>query len=680
MSLLEIWERSVAFGPMPRFSDTARHPTFRRWRPGVNIGTWLSGADDGVKVRILSLRPFVLGQRPCTFRHRLSWAKHIKHHTRNSVRLLHKDLEAVRAVRTWRILCRKHASGAGSGSRSYIESLKGRVRMLEARVQARSPTAVDSAPLRSSNDAGTPNGRVSGQQDELHRRSSGISPGSQSTRPPPNDTLHDEMGYLPLSAMAEQWEQPSSNQHISFQTQVQAATCASGSNPSVSNAQNAGIFGQLGDFHRSLLRQGLNLMTIDTAEPFANFIDLVKYAVPFICSEQLSLDYNLVLQAYKEAKVNEAITETPTRVILVHLAVATGILRSKDYRYMESYATSLALTSYQLVPRAIAISCDLEAVQILTMMAIFSVYSSFGGSTWHLLDLATTRCIVAGMHNVTVSEDDTVHPDVESRRRAFWAIYILDAYVSLALDRPFQIQDEDITTSPPSAALGGSPFQQSQSWIVQHAMLLHAVRKDPSKGMLFHFSNYRYWRDTAPISSLERGRAWVQKYQFHCMCCHSLISILALADEARTKRPSRTITHHAEQEFSEFLAALEEQCHPQGCALTTFDGIDAFNAGVSMVYVIACRSPEPRASEMIRAISGVGHRAMRLLAAISERFNSLRSLYEIFGAFITALQCGDESWDAIEALVQTAEMLPSRGAERLMRMTMMMVPHIPNGA
>lgn len=301
---------------------------------------------------------------------------------------------------------------------------------MEARVQATSPATATSSGPRHSNAGGssaTPAAQPLARRGEMQRSPSGISPGSQATRPPPTDALHDEMGYLPLSAMAEQWEQPFSNQHISFQTQVQAATCASGSNPTVSNKQNTAIFGQLGDFHRSLLRQGVNLATIETGEPFARFVELLKYAVPFLSHEQLTQDYQLVLQACKESKVGDLITENPTKVILVHLAVATGLLLSKDHRYMESYATALALTSHQLVPRAIALLCDLEAAQILTMMAIFSIYSSFGGSTWHLLDLATTRCIAAGLHNASISGSDSDDVEKENNRRAFWSIYMLDA-------------------------------------------------------------------------------------------------------------------------------------------------------------------------------------------------------------------------------------------------------------
>jgi hypothetical protein len=247
--------------------------------------------------------------------------------------------------------------------------------------------------------------------------------------------------------MAEQWEQLSSNQHASFMTQVQAATCASGSNPSVSNTQNAAIFGQLGDFHRSLLRQGVSLATHDTSEPLARFIDLLNQSMPFLSSEQLASDHRVVVEACKGGNVGDLAAEDPTRVILVHLAVATGILLSKDYRYMESYATALALTSYQLVPRAITQSGDLEAAQILTMMAVFSLYSSFGGSVWHLLDLATTRCLAAGLHNAGMSGSGADDVEHESSRRAFWAIYVLDAFVSISLDRPFQIQDEDISTA-----------------------------------------------------------------------------------------------------------------------------------------------------------------------------------------------------------------------------------------
>lgn len=154
------------------------------------------------------------------------------------------------------------------------------------------------------------------------------------------------------------------------------------------------------------------------------------------------------------------------------------------------------------------------------------------------------------------------------------------------------------------------------------------------------------------------------------MCCRSLVSILALAEVSPSKQASPTITGHAEKEFTGFLATLEEQCKPEGCALTTFDSIDAFNAGVSLVYIMVCGSPAPLIPDVMRAVVGVAHRVMRLLAAISERFTSVRSLYDIFGAFTMA--CGDGAWGPVATLVENADLFPSRAVERLMRTTIEM--------
>lgn len=236
------------------------------------------------------------------------------------------------------------------------------------------------------------------------------------------------MGFLSLSAMAEfTGEQASSGKTISFQTLVQAATGVSGSNPFDSSTQNEAILGSLGSFHRNLLKEGTHLSAPDKDGSLNRYANLVRYSLPFMCANQLLSDNALVNQHQDRQDMDPLLAQSPCKVIRVYMAIATGMLMSKEYRYTESFATVFALSAYQSMPRAFSQSSDGEVAQCLTAMAIFSLYSCFGGSAWHLLGLAVTRCISAGMHTARASSPGHDDPTKKHNSRVFWTLYTLDA-------------------------------------------------------------------------------------------------------------------------------------------------------------------------------------------------------------------------------------------------------------
>lgn len=236
------------------------------------------------------------------------------------------------------------------------------------------------------------------------------------------------MGYLSLSAMAEfTWEQPFMTPTISFQTLLRASTGVSGDNPFVSDAPNGATSGPLGNFHRSLLRQGLNLATTDTDKPFDRFLDMCRTTLPFMSCEKLREEYHQVVKGHEDGTADTLFAESPSRTVRVYLAVATGMLLCKDFRAMESFAVVLALSGQQYMSRVLTQASDLDAAQCLILLTIFSMMSSFGGSTWHILGLAMTRCISAGMHNARVSDPDSEEVQKRESSRAFWSLFVLDA-------------------------------------------------------------------------------------------------------------------------------------------------------------------------------------------------------------------------------------------------------------
>jgi hypothetical protein len=302
------------------------------------------------------------------------------------------------------------------------------------------------------------------------------------------------------------------------------------------------------------------------------------------------------------------------------------------------------------------------------MMAMASMYTSFGGSPWHLVDLATSRCLSAGMHTAKVLGSDPTDPDARAKSRVFWAIYALDTFISFPLDRPFQLSDDNITASPPTSSNVDDEIDAFHAWNVQHAILLHDLRRSPSKGELFHFSNYKYWRDSAPFRPSNNTGDWFRNRHFRRSCCRALFSIVFIAAQSPSQKPSSMVAAHAEKEFAAFLHSLEEQCVHRDAVLTVFDALDAFSSAVALLYLCFARHGTALEFSAIgQTIMDVDRQMLKVLTVGSERFKCLNSLYQVFSTFADALQKGNRHWLEVEQVIVRCELTISATAETLMR-------------
>lgn len=86
-------------------------------------------------------------------------------------------------------------------------------------------------------------------------------------------------------------------------------------------------------------------------------------------------------------------------------------------------------------------SChDVRSVQILILLAIYSLRAPQGPGAWTYIGLAMRACINLGMHRKTAAQGCSIL-DSEMNKRIFWTAYSLDRQISIILGRPFAISD-----------------------------------------------------------------------------------------------------------------------------------------------------------------------------------------------------------------------------------------------
>ncbi|KAL4966168.1 Zn(II)2Cys6 transcription factor [Aspergillus stella-maris] len=95
-----------------------------------------------------------------------------------------------------------------------------------------------------------------------------------------------------------------------------------------------------------------------------------------------------------------------------------------------------------------AMGCgEMAALEVLMLQVSYSFFNSAGPNTWFLVGVAARMAIGMGLHTSDVYESLT--PDAaDYQKRLFFSLYMMDRVVSMALGRPFAIQDDDITVEP----------------------------------------------------------------------------------------------------------------------------------------------------------------------------------------------------------------------------------------
>ncbi|KUJ16071.1 uncharacterized protein LY89DRAFT_102668 [Mollisia scopiformis] len=91
---------------------------------------------------------------------------------------------------------------------------------------------------------------------------------------------------------------------------------------------------------------------------------------------------------------------------------------------------------------------DIRSVQMLILLAIYSLRDPRGPGAWTYIGLAMRTCIDLGLHRRTPAKRYPLL-NVEMRKRIFWTCYCLDRQISIILGRPFAISDRDIDVELP---------------------------------------------------------------------------------------------------------------------------------------------------------------------------------------------------------------------------------------
>lgn len=307
---------------------------------------------------------------------------------------------------------------------SYVEALKERVHRLqvEANDSARLPLSLEDLSAASPSHS-----TASLERRDGDNTSDNV---AKNDHPDSLQTAPHDMGYLPLSAMAESRDREQMLlQKYSFQTFLIAAASMSDANSHHAAVLNLTPQDEFGAFYRSSMPSSVKLSPEISEKPIQNYLNFCSVSYPFLDRQATLAMSRCVIEELDKGNLEKLTSDAPHDLFLVYMAIATGLLISAKFRYMENIALSLAKHAFGLLPELLKGSNNSCIVRSLIAFAIFSMYSTLGGSTWHLVGLALTRAMSSGMHTGEISDWLSTEPGKLENSRLFWALYVLDTYV-----------------------------------------------------------------------------------------------------------------------------------------------------------------------------------------------------------------------------------------------------------
>ncbi|KAH7346922.1 hypothetical protein BKA66DRAFT_321220 [Pyrenochaeta sp. MPI-SDFR-AT-0127] len=477
------------------------------------------------------------------------------------------------------------------GGESYIETLKARIRFLQMREDdaANNPASVlNATPASQPEHTGTINENDRPQETHIIQ-----------------NTMQ-EASYLSLAAMAERTDKHRTcPEGLSFLSLLNAATTFHNTNSQVSRDLSFALNEGLRSADEPFCKE-------DTAAAFHTYLDFLDVSYPYIARAELDQAYRNVIDAHETGTISQRLKEWPDHFVLVYLGVATGLLLSPEYIQHETRAQRLFESSQMALRHVFDCSNDFAMVVCLAALTIHSEFTQAGGSTWHLLGIAMTRCIALGMHTTKVSDLYSDDSELRKNARAFWALYLLDTHVSSALDRPYCLDDCEIMTHPPSTP-GFSSLEGAWFHMVDQAQTIRATRRLDKEDVLCTFVNLQHWHECfAPQHVLNKFRG----AQLHAGGLVELFKYSAVTSDLHRNM----IIMKTEETFTDYLNLLEEKLVSRTGAPASLDVVQVFAIGTIM-----CRLQSIGQSEQQQ----VTYQTINILTHLSTRYNYATALRDI---------------------------------------------------
>lgn len=480
----------------------------------------------------------------------------------------------------------------------------------------------------------------------------------------------NEVGYLSVAAMGEPDRQDDNTyDNPSFATLVEVATklspdlVPSRRLPNTSSDPPHGI---------SLLAIQEELMRLCRCD-LQFFIDVYCSGMGQIypCVPKASCHESLdtALQSERENLATRGQRASSEALLLVCFTASLGILNSPHYRSVRHPLERLMTGAMALLPSVVSETPDVEAVRVLLLASVLCLHRFEEASSWHLTGLAVTKAISAGLHR-----NKTPESSADDSSTLLWTLYKLDRAIAFVLDRPFSIEDGDMTiqlpqvTSLHAVGLPDVDLQPFFAWTVHYSHMLSGWRRQPVPDLEACRSSFAYWRETCHeflISSQpvdghgptgKGGLSAIVNAVEAQLTCRALVHLFLRSLESQPPSSSflESLSSDLEREVPQLLTRYKAAMDLEALNPSLVDASDILGAVTAYIcsrQTFLLDQPQLRAQSGTTALAVPGMRLvtlyMNVLQKMADRFEPILDFQELLWCFLSALESRGESPDQL---------------------------------
>ncbi|KAJ9150695.1 Protein STB5-like protein 3 [Pleurostoma richardsiae] len=139
-----------------------------------------------------------------------------------------------------------------------------------------------------------------------------------------------------------------------------------------------------------------------------------------------------------------------TESTLLYLIMAIGCTTLQRAGQIPSDTASKFDIAYADIIQECLAREDVESVQILVALGLYSLFDPKGASVWSIVGIACRKAMLLGLSRKASSEDKALSPtDVELRRRLFWSLYVLDRMTAISMGHSVALIDDNMDVPLP---------------------------------------------------------------------------------------------------------------------------------------------------------------------------------------------------------------------------------------
>lgn len=435
-----------------------------------------------------------------------------------------------------------------------------------------------------------------------------------------------EIGFLSRSAMAEPRDGASGfPRQLELSEMLQAMLSLSGSSPSQSRSTDD----ETSQWRFLAFSDPLHGLSSENMAPFLNrFWGQISMFYLHFDRKEMEEQYEGFFADSNGVPPGDAVDSARChRNFSVYLALAIGMVLSPQSGRVDLLAQSLHSTAVKLLPRIMQSGNYLSLLHCLLLLITYSMLSPNGGSSWHLLGLAMKRSIAFGLHRDQEGDSSLPVEIITKRMHLFWTLYLLDRTLCTIMDRPFGIQDENISLPFPEQLSANDEGKDAfELHLLLHAKLISSMRDSEERCPIFHYRNICFWREVPRKLRQFLASNELARNHIHRLSCRALIHILPLyITTGITHSDSIPGSHQLEIEHdvrSSCEQMIEHMYHnidhaPSVTAYT--DGYDVFAAGVAILCIGSLSSSAHTLTDV-----GVVNKCVAILTALGERFSGVK--------------------------------------------------------